>query len=178
MVSRHPSGALQLSDGRLVYGDTLLSAQDLIEILPAIAPPSWPISPGGGRSASAGGGGSAGPQGAVGPQGASGTAASGIMAEALAHVKAEGSTIAQKGFEKIGRGGPGIYDLILTTSIPADLLVANVTLRPPHDAGGINYIASIGVHPSDGKSLRVKVVDPSMKPADYAFMVVVFRIPK
>lgn len=182
MVSRHPSGAIQLSDGRLIYADTPITAQDLAEVLPFLAPPQWPIAPGGGRGASAGGGGSAGPQGAMGApgaQGPAGAAATGMAAQAIASVSAkDGSFLSQKGFEKSSKGSTGIYDLILFAPIPANEVVANVTLKPPHDGPGVNYIVSVGVHPSDGKSLRVKIVDPSMKPFDYDFMISVFRASK
>jgi hypothetical protein len=90
----------------------------------------------------------------------------------------DGSFLSQKGFEKSSKGSTGMYDLVLFTPIPANEVVAVATIKTPHDGPGINYIISVGVHPSDGRSLRVKIVDPGLKAFDYDFMISVFRASK
>lgn len=69
MAIRLPDGSIQMSDGRLIYANSLINAQDLIEILPLfIPPPVWPFISGGG-----GGGSGSGTPGARGADGAAGT---------------------------------------------------------------------------------------------------------
>lgn len=67
MAHRLPDGSIQMADGRIIYGNSLINAQDLIEILPLITPPpAWPF-------ISGGGGGGAGTPGARGADGVSGS---------------------------------------------------------------------------------------------------------
>jgi len=66
LASRLPDGSIQLSDGRIVYANSLILGADLCEIVPlCVPPPAWPF-------VSGGGGGGAGPQGPAGPAGSGG----------------------------------------------------------------------------------------------------------
>jgi len=75
MAIRLPNGSIQMADGRIVYANSLIQAQDLIEILPLlIPPPAWPfVSGGGGGGSGSGTPGAPGANGAPGPQGPQGT---------------------------------------------------------------------------------------------------------
>ena len=73
MATRLPDGSIKLRDGRTVFANSLVQAQDLIEIMDLIVPcyipaPSWPFISGGGG----GGGGEVGVIGADGADGAAG----------------------------------------------------------------------------------------------------------
>lgn len=58
MAIRLPDGSIKLHDGRIVYADTIIQAQDLIELVPLIAPaPAWPFAGGVGGGGGFGGGG-------------------------------------------------------------------------------------------------------------------------
>ena len=66
MAIRLPDGSIQMSDGRIIYANSIILANDLIELLPLlIPPPAWPF-------VSGGGGGGPGPQGPAGPAGSGG----------------------------------------------------------------------------------------------------------
>jgi len=66
LASRLPDGSIQLSDGRIVYANSVILGADLCEIVPlCVPPPAWPF-------VSGGGGGGAGPQGPAGPAGSGG----------------------------------------------------------------------------------------------------------
>lgn len=94
MARRLPDGSIELSDGRIVYANSIILGADLCEIIPLCVQPAWPIthgraaqsalfvgmvgvgSPGagtgggpGGGGGGGGGGGSVGPQGLIGPPG-------------------------------------------------------------------------------------------------------------
>jgi len=84
MAIRLPDGSIQMSDGRILYANSVILAADLIEVLPLlIPPPTWPFMGGGGNgqsfinnnspSAGGGGGGGTGANGAQGVQGPQGT---------------------------------------------------------------------------------------------------------
>ncbi len=67
MAIHQADGSIRLNDGRIVYANSLILAQDLCEIVQlCIPPPTWPFVSGGG------GGGALGPQGSVGPAGSGG----------------------------------------------------------------------------------------------------------
>jgi hypothetical protein len=69
MAIRLPDGSIKLSDGRIVYANSLILAQDLCEIVPlCVPPPAWPFVSGGGG----GGGGTVGRNGVQGSQGPAG----------------------------------------------------------------------------------------------------------
>lgn len=109
MARRLPDGSILLSDGRIVYADSIILGQDLCEIIPlCVPPPTWPIARGqasaffvgvvgtgagagagagggpggggGGGGGSGGGVGPAGPAGPVGPQGPSGSLGTDLFA--------------------------------------------------------------------------------------------------
>jgi len=62
MAIRLPDGSIQMADGRIIYANSIILANDLIELLPLlIPPPAWPFV--------SGGGGGPGPQGPAGPAG-------------------------------------------------------------------------------------------------------------
>jgi len=70
-----PDGTIKLNDGRIIYKDSPINAQDLLELGPLIPTKAvWPFVSGGGGGGGGGGnaGGSLGPQGAQGAQGAQG----------------------------------------------------------------------------------------------------------
>jgi len=70
LASRLPDGSIQLSDGRIVYANSLILGADLCEIVPlCVPPPAWPFVSGGGGG---GGGGTPGARGADGVPGANG----------------------------------------------------------------------------------------------------------
>jgi hypothetical protein len=69
LAKRLPDGSIRMADGRIVYADSLIQAQDLLEIIPLVTPPpAWPFVSGGG------GGGGSGTPGARGADGADGAA--------------------------------------------------------------------------------------------------------
>lgn len=69
MAIRRPDGTVQMSDGRILYADSTIIAQDVIELIPLFVPPAaWPFVSGGG-SGGAGTPGARGIPGAQGPQG-------------------------------------------------------------------------------------------------------------
>jgi hypothetical protein len=71
MAKRLSDGTIQLKDGRIIYGNNLVLAQDLCEIVPlCVPPPAWPFVSGGGG----GGGGGTGTPGRNGVQGVQGPA--------------------------------------------------------------------------------------------------------
>lgn len=64
MATRLSNGSIQMSDGRLLFANSVILAADLAEIMPLFKePPVWPFVSGGG------GGGAPGPQGLPGPSG-------------------------------------------------------------------------------------------------------------
>jgi len=67
MAQRLSDGSIQMADGRIVYANSLIQAQDLLEILPLVTPPpAWPfVSGGGGGAGVPGGVGGSGGDGAV-----------------------------------------------------------------------------------------------------------------
>ena len=66
MAQRLADGSIRMADGRIVYANSLIQAQDLLELLPLLTPPpAWPF-------VSGGGGGGAGTPGARGADGAPG----------------------------------------------------------------------------------------------------------
>ena len=79
MAIRLADGSIQMADGRQVFANSLVLAQDLAELLPLFTPPpAWPFVSGGGggvpgpqgpAGSGGGGGGGVGPQGPQGPQG-------------------------------------------------------------------------------------------------------------
>ena len=90
MAIRLPDGSIKLRDGRVVFANSLVQAQDLLEILELVVPgyipaPLWPFISGGG------GGGSSGVVGADGADGAPG--ADGVQGN--------------QGFQGPGTGTPG-----------------------------------------------------------------------
>lgn len=80
MAIRLSDGSVQMSDGRILYANSVLLAVDLPELLPIFTPPpAWPFVSGGGGGvpgpqgpAGSGGGGGAGTQGNQGFQGPAG----------------------------------------------------------------------------------------------------------
>lgn len=73
MAQRLPDGSLKMADGRVIYADTLIQAQDLFELMPIIAPaPAWPFVSGGGGGGGSGTPGARGADGAAGAPGAQG----------------------------------------------------------------------------------------------------------
>lgn len=65
MAVRLPDGSILMPDGRIIYANSVILAQDLFELASLFAPPpAWPFV--------SGGGGAAGPQGPVGPPGSGG----------------------------------------------------------------------------------------------------------
>lgn len=70
MAFRLPDGSIQLNDGRILYADSILYSNDLLEIYPLfIAQPTWPMIGGGGGGGSDGRSGSQGSQGGMGMTG-------------------------------------------------------------------------------------------------------------
>ena len=54
MAIRLPDGSIQMSDGRILYANSIILAQDLIELLPLFSPPpAWPFISGGGGAPAA-----------------------------------------------------------------------------------------------------------------------------
>lgn len=75
LAKRLADGSIQLSDGRIVYADSVLQAADVVEIVPLLAPPpAWPFISGGGGGGAASSDGDDGVQGSQGNQGISGAA--------------------------------------------------------------------------------------------------------
>jgi hypothetical protein len=69
MARFRTDGSILMDDGRVLYADSLISAQDFIELSKLFAPaPPWPFVSGGGG----GGPGTSGPQGPAGPAGSGG----------------------------------------------------------------------------------------------------------
>lgn len=80
MATRLPDGSIQMADGRILYANSVILAQDLLELLPLFTPPPlWPFVSGGGgggpgpQGPAGSGGGGAGSQGNQGNQGFQGT---------------------------------------------------------------------------------------------------------
>jgi len=74
MAIRRPDGTIQMSDGRILYADSTVLAQDVIELIPLFVPPAaWPFVSGGGGGGGAGTPGTRGANGAPGLQGPQGT---------------------------------------------------------------------------------------------------------
>lgn len=75
MATRLPDGSIQMSDGRIIFANSVILGGDLIEILPLLTPPpAWPfVSGGGGGGSGNGTPGARGADGAPGPQGPQGT---------------------------------------------------------------------------------------------------------
>jgi len=76
MAVRLSDGSIQMSDGRVIFANSVILAADLIEIIPLITPPpAWPFVSGGGGGGGSGSGtpGARGADGAPGPQGPQGT---------------------------------------------------------------------------------------------------------
>lgn len=48
MAHRLPDGAIQMSDGRVLYADSVVIGADLLEVIALVAPPAWPFVSGGG----------------------------------------------------------------------------------------------------------------------------------
>jgi len=70
MAIRQSDGSIRMSDGRVLYANSLILAQDLCEIVPlCVPPPAWPFVSGGGGG---GGGGTVGRNGSQGVQGPAG----------------------------------------------------------------------------------------------------------
>ncbi len=75
MAVRQADGSIKLSDGRVLYANSLVLAQDLCEVVPlCVPPPAWPFVSGGGGGGAPGPAGPPGPAGAAGPQGVPGAA--------------------------------------------------------------------------------------------------------
>jgi hypothetical protein len=75
MARRLSDGSIRMNDGRIIYADSVIQAQDLFELMPLIAPaPAWPfVSGGGGGGSGAGTPGARGADGVPGAQGPQGT---------------------------------------------------------------------------------------------------------
>src|SRR6185295_13397474 len=72
MATRQADGSIRLCDGRILYANSLVLAQDLVEIIGMLTPPpAWPFVSGGGGSGSPGPQGPPGPVGPAGPPGPS-----------------------------------------------------------------------------------------------------------
>jgi hypothetical protein len=74
MARRLEDGSIQLNDGRVVYANSIIQGQDLIEILDFLVPcyvppPLWPFVSGGGGSGVGSGSGAPGPAGPAGANG-------------------------------------------------------------------------------------------------------------
>jgi len=79
MAIRQADGSIKLADGRILYANSLVLAQDLAEVIAIFTPPpAWPfVSGGGGGSGPQGSRGAPGAPGAQGPQGAGSAGAQG-----------------------------------------------------------------------------------------------------
>lgn len=86
MATRLPDGSIRMSDGRILYSNSVILAQDLLELLPLFTPPPvWPFVSGGGgggpgpQGPAGGGAGSQGLQGIQGNQGFQGLIGAGVQ---------------------------------------------------------------------------------------------------
>jgi hypothetical protein len=156
MAKRLPDGSIQLADGRIVYADSALQAQDLCELVPLLCPQVQAASvaasfPRGNAGFGGGGSGSRGEQGVRGVQGVPGP---------INQVQDEGINLPVEnilnfignGVSAVDNPGAGTTDITINDLYAATRIVSLI----PGDGTDLTIAAAIAALPAEGGTIFVK----------------------